>query len=80
MKEFIKELIFRIKSESPKFFKVIGNFGIALIAFSTILLGADQLDLLPEIYKTIGSHALGIGLTMKGISALTKKDKEKEDV
>jgi len=69
----MKEILKRIFTDTPKFFKRLRFFGLSLSAVSTTLLNIDGI---PEKLIQIASEGVWIGLTIAAVSQLTAKNPE----
>lgn len=80
MKKQQKNLIERIKSETPDFFKSIRKYALSLSAIAGILLGAPSLvpgfEISPLI-TSVCNYALVAGLVAGGVSSTTVVNPEK---
>jgi hypothetical protein len=66
------EIIGRIKSETPVFFKNLRTIGIALGSIGGVIVAAPIA--LPAIIITIGGYMIVGGSVIASVSQLTKKD------
>lgn len=55
---FFEMLIERLKSNSPKFYKVLAKYASYISVVGGILMGLPEVTALPEIYQEIGSYIL----------------------
>jgi hypothetical protein len=62
-------IINRIQSSTPKFFKIIRNIGLALAAVSTVIATAPLA--LPAIVASIAGYLAVAGGVMSAVSQLT---------
>lgn len=78
---FFSVLIARFKSDSPKFFVKLQNFGITLVSAGTagLLLPVIPNVTWPPIIGTISEHAVVIGTVLGLVSKLTVQDPNKID-
>lgn len=67
-------IIKRVKSPTPKFFKVLRNIGLVLAAVGGTILAAPVA--LPTIVVTVGGYVAVAGGVLSAVSQLTTK---KED-
>jgi uncharacterized membrane protein HdeD (DUF308 family) len=62
-------IIKRVKSPTPKFFKVLRNIGLVLAAVGGTILAAPVA--LPEIVVTVGGYVALAGGVLSAVSQLT---------
>jgi hypothetical protein len=75
MKAFFKEAWTRINSDTPTFFKKIGNVGTGIAASGTAIVTPEVVGAhMPDILVKIGAIMLTVGATMKGMSHLGSTD------
>jgi uncharacterized membrane protein HdeD (DUF308 family) len=67
-------IIKRIKSPSPKFFKVLRNIGLVLAAVGGTILAAPIA--LPVVVTSIGGYLAVVGGVVSAVSQLTTKEDE----
>ena len=67
-------IIKRVKSPTPKFFKVLRNIGLALAAVGGTILAAPVA--LPVVITTIGGYVAVVGGVISAVSQLTTKEDE----
>jgi amino acid permease len=67
------EIVKRLKSPTPKFFKKVRNLGLALTAIGTGIVAAPVA--LPVAIATIGGYLVLGGTISAGVAQLTKEDK-----
>lgn len=67
-------IIKRVKSPSPKFFKVLRNIGLALAAVGGTILAAPIA--LPVLVTTVGGYLAITGGVISAVSQLTTSDEE----
>lgn len=71
MKDFFKEASARIKSETPTFFKKVGNLGVAIASAGGAIITPEIVGAhMPERLGAIGGYLLTIGAVMKAVSHL----------
>ncbi len=71
----MKEILTRITSESPTFFKRIQAIGLSIGSIgTTILLIPASLVALPAVVLTIAGYMVAVGLVAAGGAALPVKD------
>ena len=63
------KLIARVKSPTPKFFKLIRNIGIALATAGGAILAAPIA--LPAIVVTVGGYLITVGAVATAVSQVT---------
>lgn len=68
----MKKVIKRLTAPTPKFFKVLRNFGLALTAVGGTILAAPIA--LPVIVTTIGGYVAVAGGVLSAASQLTTTD------
>ena len=68
----MNEIIGRIKSETPTFFKKLRTIGITLGSIGGVIVAAPVA--LPAIIITIGGYMIVGGSVIASVSQLTKKD------
>ena len=68
----MNEIIKRLKSETPTFFKKLRNIGITLGTIGGIIVAAPVA--LPAVIITIGGYMIVGGSVIASVSQLTKKD------
>jgi hypothetical protein len=67
------EIVKRLKSPTPKFFKKVRNLGLVLTAIGTGIIGAPVV--LPFAIASIGGYLVLGGTIAAGVAQLTKEDK-----
>jgi len=67
------EIVKRLKSPTPKFFKKVRNLGLVLTAIGTGIIGAPVV--LPVAIASIGGYFVLGGTIAAGVAQLTKEDK-----
>jgi len=67
------EVVKRLKSPTPKFFKKVRNLGLVLTAIGTGIIGAPVV--LPVAIASIGGYLVLGGTIAAGVAQLTKEDK-----
>ena len=68
----MNEIIKRLKSETPTFFKKLRNIGITLGTIGGVIVAAPVA--LPAVIITIGGYMIVGGSVIASVSQLTKKD------
>lgn len=69
MKDFIKEAYTRLNSQTPTFFKKLGNLGMAAAAAGGAIITPEVIGAhMPETLTKIGAHLLTAGAIMKAVS------------
>lgn len=72
----MKELKNRWKSETPNFWKKVGNIGVGIGAVGAILVSGTLV--VPASLVTIGGYMVAVGSVTKVLSKLTVKDSNNE--
>ena len=75
MGKTMKELILRLKAETPLFFKRMQWFGASLVGIEISLKGYQSLlGVLPDNFMTIGGHLATVGVTIVIVSQFAVKN------
>ncbi len=69
LKNLIMNIIKRVKTPTPKFFKVLRNIGLALAAVGGTILAAPIA--LPVLITTVGGYLAVAGGVLSAVSQLT---------
>lgn len=78
----LKNIIARLKSESPTFFKKLKGWGLSISAFGGVLVAAKEASekymlWLPD---NVPGYLIAIGATLAFVSTLTVNDVKENDV
>jgi hypothetical protein len=71
----IKEIIERVKSETPSFFKKLQAIGAVCAVIGTVIATMSSMVALPELLVTISTYAIAIGTSIAMVCTLPKVDK-----
>ena len=74
LKNLIMNIIKRVKTPTPKFFKVLRNIGLALAAVGGTILAAPIA--LPVLITTVGGYLAVAGGVLSAVSQLTTAEEK----
>lgn len=75
--EFLKTILERFSSETPKFWNKVAKFGAVLTVISVGLLGANEAGVeLPEVFVTISGYLATAGFVLTVVAKATTTDNE----
>lgn len=75
MKAFIKEAWARLNSDTPTFFKKVGNIGSGIAASGTAIVTPEVAGAhMPDFLVKVGVIMLAVGATMKAMAHLGSTD------
>jgi len=75
----MKEIVKRIKSKTPIFFKNVQKFGAVIIALGVYLsnpVGLPDNFTIPDIFEKIGGYLIFVGGAIAAVSQLTVENAE----